>query len=182
MIRAFLALPLPDDVTATLEAAQAGLPAGNPVPRENLHLTLVFLGEQRETVLEDLHLALEQIGGPALELTIRGVGTFGGAVPRVLYAAADPDPALSALRKKLARAVRETGIEPDGRKFAPHVTLVRFPREMPGEDLAAIQSFLGRRMGLAAGPFRVERYCLYRSTLTKNGPAYDVLAEYPLGD
>lgn len=180
MIRAFLALPLPAEVRRTLEAAQAGLPAGRPVAPENLHLTLVFLGEHPEPVLEDLHYVLEGLSVPGFAVTLRGVGVFGGAVPRVLYAAVEPQPALNHLRKKVARAAREAGIALPGDRYTPHVTLARFPREMPGEDLAAVQDFVGRRVGLAAGPFDAERFVLYRSTLGRNGPIYDEISDYRL--
>ena len=181
MIRAFVALPLPDEVRRTLEAAQAGLPAGRPVAPENFHVTLVFLGEHPEPVVEDLHHVLAEVKAPGFSLALAGVGVFGGAVPRLLYAGVEPEPALSHLRKKVARAAREAGMEVPAKKFTPHVTLARFPKEMPGEDLAAVQGFVARRMSLKAGPFPAERFVLYRSTLGRNGPIYEELADYPLG-
>ena len=180
MIRAFLAVPVPAEVRSTLEAAQAGLPAGRPVAPENFHVTLVFLGEHPEPVIEDLHYALDKIGVPEFELRLAGVDVFGGASPRTLYAAVAPAPGLSHLRRKVARAARETGIEVPSSRYTPHVTLARFPREMPPEDIAAVQGFVARRMRLDAGPFPVERFVLYRSRLGRNGPIYEELAEYPL--
>ena len=180
MIRAFVAVPLPGEVRSTLEAAQAGLPAGRAVAPENFHVTLVFLGEHPEPVVEDLHHALEDVKAPGFQLSLSGVGVFGGGIPRLLYAAVEPEPALSHLRRKVARAAREAGMEVPSKKFTPHVTLARFPKEMPGEDLAAIQGFVARRMQLEAGPFDAERFVLYRSTLGRNGPIYEELADYPL--
>lgn len=180
MIRAFVAVPLPDRVRDTLEAAQAGLPAGRPVPPENMHLTLVFLGEHPEPVIEDVHLALEDLRAPGFDLSIAGIGVFGGAVPRIFYADVAPEPALTHLRRKVARAAREGGVTPEGGRYTPHVTLARFPRDITGEDLQAVQAFLGRRTGLAAGPFAVEEFGLYRSHLGRNGPIYEELAHYPL--
>lgn len=180
MIRAFLAVPLPDAARSTLEAAQAGLPVGRPVAPENLHVTLVFLGEQPEPVLEDLDVALGTLAAPDFEFRLDGVGVFGGERPRLVYAAVEAGPELPHLRKKLARAAREAGIEVPGRKYTPHVTLARFPRDMPPEDLGALHGFLARRTGIRAGPFPAGRFVLYRSTLGRNGPAYDELADYPL--
>jgi 2'-5' RNA ligase len=60
-MRAFLALPLPDHATALLERLQQEIPVGRLVPPENLHLTLVFLGERSEAALEELHFALEAL-------------------------------------------------------------------------------------------------------------------------
>ena len=39
-----------------------------------------------------------------------------------------------------------------------------------------------RRMGFTAGPFEVGEFLLIRSTLGRNGPVYDELAAYPLGE
>lgn len=182
MIRSFVALPVPDDVAGTLEAAQAGLRTGLPVPEENFHITLAFLGEQREDVLEDLHGELDAIRVPKLTLAVDGVDTFGGAEPRIAHARIAPDPDLARLRKAVARAARTCGIEGDGKPFKPHVTLVRFPRGgLTPEDAADLDAWLARRVGLTSEPFEVETFGLYRSTLTRNGPAYDLMAEYALG-
>lgn len=181
MIRAFLAVPVPGEVRAALEAAQAGLPAGRPVAPENFHVTLVFLGEHPEPVIEDLHYALEGLDASGFVLSLVGVGLFGGAAPRTLYATVAPEPGLSHLRRKLAQAARETGIDVPSKRFTPHVTLARFPRGVPPEDVAAVHRFLARRMAFRAGPFPAERFVLFRSTLGRNGPVYDALADYPLG-
>jgi len=181
MIRAFVALALPDPLRARLTALQAGLPVGRPVGTEAMHVTLAFLGEQREPVLEDLHLALSVISGPALSLRLDGLGLFGGAKPRNLHAVVAPDPALSALRRRVCTAVRETGIALPRERFVPHVTLARFPAVMAGEDMAALHRFLAPRIGFAAGPVEVSAFTLFESHLRPDGAVYGPLAEYPLG-
>jgi len=181
MIRAFVAIPLPDGVVRGLAATQAGLPAGRPVPAENFHLTVAFLGEHPTTVIEDVHLALQGIRGPAFSLSMSGVGLFGGARPRVLFAGIDPDPALSRLREKVLQAARGAGLRLDRERYSPHVTLARFNSGLKGEAAQEMRDFAARRMGFRAGPFTVEEFVLYRSTLGRNGPVYDELAVYPLG-
>ena len=54
MIRAFVAIRPPEDIVDALEEVQADLAAGRPVAPENLHITLVFLGEHPAPQLEDL--------------------------------------------------------------------------------------------------------------------------------
>jgi 2'-5' RNA ligase len=46
-MRVFVAIDLPDEVRRELETLQNALPVGRPVPAENLHLTLSFLGDQQ---------------------------------------------------------------------------------------------------------------------------------------
>ena len=180
MIRAFVGLELPGILVDRLEAVQAGLPAGRAVAPESMHLTLAFLGEQPAPVLEDLHLALLEVRGPAVSLSVTGIGVFGGARPRNLHAVVAPDPELSALRKRVATAAREAGIAVPAERFVPHVTLARFPQRMPVEDYEALHRFLAKRMALTAGPFEIDAFTLFRSHLRADGAAYESLADYPL--
>ena len=181
MIRAFVGIPLPGEVADALVAAQAGIPSGREVAYGNFHVTLAFLGEQPEPIVEEAHHALAAVRAPSFPLRIEGLGMFGGARPRVLFAEVVPEPGLSHLHRKVLRAVHEAGIEMARQRFHPHVTLARFGNDgLRGDEAAEIQGFVARRVGLVAGPFEVERFILYRSYLGRAGAAYEPLAEYPL--
>jgi 2'-5' RNA ligase len=182
MIRAFVGIALPDEIVRALAVAQAGLPAGRPVPPENFHLTVAFLGEYPKPVLEDVHLALDGLRNPTFELTLSGVGLFGGDRPRVLYAGIETQPLLSRLREKVLQAARGAGLRLDRERYSPHVTLARFNGAgLAPDDAHDVREFAARRMGFRAGPFEVREFVLFRSQLGRNGPAYDELAAYALG-
>jgi RNA 2',3'-cyclic 3'-phosphodiesterase len=179
MIRAFLALPLPEPMIHSLTVAQHRLRLDSPVPPENLHVTLAFLGDQREPVLEELHQLLDTRALPMPVLRLDGLGVFGGAKPRNLHATLAPDPGLSALHGKVASAVRDAGIALERRKFVPHVTLARFgPGAASAHALAASIEALG---ALRSEPHAIDMLVLYWLTLRRDGAVYDPLAEYPLG-
>jgi RNA 2',3'-cyclic 3'-phosphodiesterase len=180
MIRSFVALPLPDPVLDALVAAQAGLPAGRPLPRENMHLTLAFLGEHPMPVVEDVHHALGTIRAPAFDLALAGLGLFGGDRPRVLHAEIAPDPGLKHLRAKVLQAARDAGLEFDRARFHPHVTLARFGTGLTPDEVARLHAFVLRGAAFRAGPFTAERFVLYRSRLGRDGSHYEELADYPL--
>lgn len=180
MIRAFVAIRLPEDVAGDLIAAQAGLPAGRPVEPENLHLTLAFLGEHPEPVVEDVHFALAGFRIPSFDLALEGMGLFGEARPRVLYAGVRPEPTLSRLREKVVRATRGAGVDPERKRYHPHVTLARFNRDLDAVDALRVRDFAGAGAGFRAGPFRVGSFGLWRSFLGRSGAIHEQMAEYAL--
>jgi 2'-5' RNA ligase len=181
MIRAFAAIALPDSIVRPLTAAQAGLPCGRPVAPENFHLTVAFLGEHPEPVIEDVHLALGEIRAPGFALSLSGIGLFGAKRPRALYAQVDPEPALNRLRKKVLQAARGAGLRLPRERYRPHVTLARFNAGLEREEAIEMRDFAARRLGFSAGPFEAGAFLLMRSTLGRNGPVYAELAAYPLG-
>jgi RNA 2',3'-cyclic 3'-phosphodiesterase len=157
---------------------QQGLPV-RPVPPENLHLTLLFLGELPERRLEDIDLAFRQLRAPGFEVALTGVGLFGGAKPRVAYAGVAENPALRHLQAKVETAARGAGFDLAARRFAPHVTLARLPDRMPNRE--RLEAFVAARGGYAAPRFLVEDFRLFRSRLAQGGATYQELALYPLG-
>lgn len=178
MTRAFVALPLPERLRSGLATVLSALPAGRPVDDENMHLTLVFLGDQDDATLEEVHDALSAITAPGFTLRLSGLGAFGGAHPRSLWIGVAPEPGLVALQKRVARAVRGVGVRLAARRFVPHVTLARF-REGFVED-AAFTRFVAAHAGLTMPEFSVSIIGLYASTLTASGPIYEELSTYPL--
>lgn len=180
-MRAFVALELPDSLTGRLARLQDALPAGRPVPVENLHLTLAFLGEQPEAALADLGAGLSAIAAPALELRLTGLGTFGAKRPRVLLAEAAPDPALADLRDAVRRAARYAGIDLARERFRPHVTLARLPPRMSAEEQHRLAVFMASHAVMPGMEARIDSFALIRSTLRPDGAIHDPIARYRLG-
>jgi RNA 2',3'-cyclic 3'-phosphodiesterase len=178
VIRAFAALALPEPVRFDLMLLQQGLPVPRAVPPENLHLTLVFLGEVPERRLEDIDSAFRQVRAPRFELVIAGLGLFGGSKPRAVYAGAAETPPLRHLQSKVETAARGAGFDAPARRFVPHVTLARLPERMT--ERPRLEVAVAQRGGYASPRFPVEDFRLYRSHLAASGAAYEELAAYPL--
>lgn len=177
-MRCFLAIRPPEATIDALLDLQEGLPGANWSPPENVHLTLVFLGEQPRRALEDLHAALLKIDFAPFELTLKGVGAFGGRDARLAYADVSDSAPLRRLQSKLEVAARQAEMEVETRKYTPHVTIARWGRGAVSADRLA--AYIEQRSLFAAPPFRVEAFGLYRSDLGRGGPHYELLAEYPL--
>ncbi|MCU0907596.1 MAG: RNA 2',3'-cyclic phosphodiesterase [Rhodobacteraceae bacterium] len=181
-MRAFVALELPDALKAALSAVQDRLDidkaGGRAVDEDQMHLTLVFLDDQPEHVLADLHGELDRVRWPAVTLSPRGLGTFGGDRVTSVWAGVAPDPVLDGLQAKVAQAARDAGMDIPRRRFVPHVTLARFGAQgAPGPFNAGVAAL----SGWSAPPVAVDRMALMRSHLGKGGSVYEVLADYPLG-
>jgi len=183
-IRAFIGIGISDALRASLSDAQAGLMQGGAqfgwTRPENMHLTLVFLGNIRPEVVADLPGALEEacgIGGPCA-CPVRGIGFFGGRRPRVIWAGVeDTAGRLDSLRRQIAETATQVGIPLETKPYTPHITLGRSRSWRGAAELAAT---VDRRRDLPLGELTIARVTLYKSVLSPGGAVYSVLHEVEL--
>jgi 2'-5' RNA ligase len=149
------------------------------VARDNVHLTLKFLGGVEATRLDAVAGALTDAaaGCRAFDLTVRGLGAFPSPTrPRVLWAGVDEGAVQAATAaRRVDEALAPLDFAPEARAFTAHVTLgrLRVPRASPrlAEALPAGGTF-GRQ--------RVDRLALMRSQLSPRGARYTELLAAPL--
>lgn len=176
MRRLFVALALPDEVADGLLALQGGIPGARWSTREQLHLTLRFIGEVDGRDAAAIDDVLATIRVPRFSLELKGVGEFGGRNPRALWAGVRDDTALTHLQRKVESAVQRVGLQPEERKFSPHVSLAR----LRGSPRERVITFLSSHALYASGPFEVNAFLLYSSTLTPGGSLYRAERAYKL--
>jgi RNA 2',3'-cyclic 3'-phosphodiesterase len=177
MIRLFTAIEPSPRVAATLAGLQNGLPGADWLPAENLHLTLRFIGEVEEPLAEELHESFLKLSAAVFPLQIEGTGYFStGKQPRTLWAGVASTPALEHLQAKLERACQKAGLEPEHRRFKPHVSLAR----VSDCDTAELDRFVGETAGFRAPSMAVEAFSIYESRRGKQHAHYDKLFDYPL--
>jgi 2'-5' RNA ligase len=169
MIRLFVALDLPDDVADRLLDMQTGVPGARWVPRDNMHLTLAFIGEVDEDRAQDIDDMLSAIHTRPFSFSLVGVGSFGRREPTSLWAGVEtPHDALSHLHEKVMTALRRVNVRPVERKFLPHVTLAR----LKGAPFDHVQDFLRTHGDFRSPPVPVGAFHLYSSHLSHNGTIY----------
>ncbi len=185
-MRAFIALPLPEQVRGPLAALQHQLDEAGAdvkwVAPDQLHVTLKFLGEIPPPDAAAVETLLRSVAAqtPSFALSAGAVGAFPSLrAPRVIWVG------LTAGRERaigLAQAIEASGTAVPGwvreeRPFAAHITLgrVRSPR---GRDALAAQ--MAKAVWEAPLPWLVERMTLYQSVLGAGGSQYTPLAEIPL--
>ena len=122
-MRLFIAVNLSDEMKDSLIRMQNALydrgARGNYTPEENLHLTLAFIGEypDAQPVLD----ALSAVAFRPFELSLEGMGRFGD----LWWAGMRDSVPLTAVVRRLRRALAENGIPFDKKRFSPHITLLR---------------------------------------------------------
>jgi 2'-5' RNA ligase len=122
-MRLFIAIQFEDDILDALTDFQDDLRSigvtGNYTRRENLHITLAFIGDygNPDEVLE----AMEQVDFRPIEISLDGVGSFG----ELFWVGLAENPQLAGYVKRLRRVLSEHGIPFDKKRFSPHITLIR---------------------------------------------------------
>jgi 2'-5' RNA ligase len=175
-MRLFVAIALPDDVAQSLAALQVGVPGARWQTREQLHLTLRFIGEVDGRDRAAIDDALATISAPAFSVVLKGVGSFGGRRPHALWAGVAANDALLHLQRKIESALQRIGLETDRRKYTPHVSLAR----LKGTQNGHVVDFLTDHALYASHPFVVNGFILYSSLLTPNGSFYRAEKAYRL--
>jgi RNA 2',3'-cyclic 3'-phosphodiesterase len=177
--RLFVAVPLPEATSDTIEALVArvraqGVPGGGRdvrwVRMDGLHLTLRFLGPTLEARVPAAREAIrEAVVGPAFDVEIEGAGAFPTLErPRALWLdIVEGTTDLERLATSVDAALVREGWPPADRPFRPHLTLAR------SDGIPAGAGFARRLMADAADlhlRFRVDQVGLFES-LTGGGPA-----------
>lgn len=178
--RTFVAIALPEGIRDDLAALQRGLAIGRPVPPENLHLTLAFLGDQTDEALEEAHLALSGLRAAAFDVQLAGVDVLGEQAPRLVFAGVAPNPALAQLERAAVQALRAAGLRFARQRFRPHVTIARLSGAPGWSEIGALRHYLAGHAGFRPPPFRVDGFGLWRSHLSRKGARYEELARYAL--
>jgi len=184
-MRCFVAIELSDAIRRSLSAMQRRHAALDRVIRwtrpEQIHLTLKFLGEVRET---DMPAVCETMAAMAarfapIEFAVRRAGCFPpGGSARIFWAGLDePTGRLGRLRDALEAAYADMGFPRENRAFKPHLTIgrVRDPR-----GSREIRAAVAAEAGFEGGRQTASEIVLFESILAPQGATYVALARASL--
>jgi 2'-5' RNA ligase len=185
-VRAFVAVHLPPDVVQRVVDVQRALGAGGLrvkwVERENVHLTVKFLGD---VSYEDVNGIARVLAGAAAGvepffLEVKGTGSFPrGGSPKVIWAGIEGDvEKLEKIFRHLNDALASFGVPRENRAFSPHVTIGRVK---PGADNSQLLRALEAHGSDRFGEVKVSEVALMMSELTSRGPTYTALSRVRLG-
>jgi RNA 2',3'-cyclic 3'-phosphodiesterase len=184
--RTFIAVELSEDVREQLLALQKSLDAAKAdvkwVEPENLHVTLLFLGEVDDRELPAVCRAVQEAIAelPAFTLSVQGVGCFPNPRrPRVVWAGIGQGlQETVAVHDAIEGPLLDLGCyRREERKYTPHITLGRRRSEGPADTLGRE---LARHQGWSAGESSVEAIHVMASELSSHGPHYTTLSRAKL--
>ena len=184
--RTFIGIDVGEDIRDRLVSLQEELAVIEPevkwVEPENLHLTLLFLGEvdQRETIdiCRAAQKAIQEM--PAFALSVEAVGCFPNIRrPRTLWVGVGKgSDEVCAVHDAIEAPLLEMGnYRRETRGYTPHVTLGRVRSERPNDELAKA---LPKLQTWSAGEVAVTEVCVMSSVLKTDGPTYAVLGRAKL--
>ncbi|KWV96345.1 RNA 2',3'-cyclic phosphodiesterase [Erythrobacter sp. AP23] len=174
--RLFIGIRPPAAIRDALIDLMEGVDGARWQDEDQLHLTLRFIGEVDSHQADELAGRLHAANCPSPELTVRGVGTFAKkGRAHTLWAGIENSPELQRLQRRVERYCVNAGLEPERRKYHPHITLARLNR-----STGPLDPFLLRHQGLRLGPWQVEDYILYEAFLRPEGSFYEPVVRYPL--
>jgi 2'-5' RNA ligase len=188
-VRLFVAIEFPKDVSAKAIERISALaqvlkdPYGalRWVGREQLHVTLKFLGETREDKVSSLKSAIQDAASKhhPFSLELGGVGGFGGQDGyRVIWLGiGEGSEKAGKLTDSIEAACELLGVPRENRRFHPHVTLARCKTGSCRVDMKSLKPELTQT---PVAVFPVDHIALIQSTLTPSGSKYDVLERFPL--
>jgi 2'-5' RNA ligase len=176
--RLFVALDLPAPVKRSLEPLAKGLGDIRWSTPDQQHLTLRFIGDVGNGAVHDVVEALATVPAAPFELTLKGLGHFPPrGEPRVLWVGVEKSAGLASLKRRIDRALRDAGLPPESRKFAPHITIARIRDPLSPTRLG---TYLMRHSLYRSAPFPISSFHLYSSWLRADGAEHQIEASYEL--
>ena len=194
-MRLFIALDIDAAIRERLVLFMDGVCGFAPDARwmrpESLHVTLKFIGEQPDSILDSIKRELETIQADAMPIQFRGYGFFPTAKsPRVFWIGIETGPQLASLAAAVDDKMASLEIPKEDRAFSPHLTLARgggssgSPRwresDGPNPTFHHLQQKLSALASPEFGTMTPREFFLYQSQLSPKGSKYTKLAALAL--
>lgn len=176
MPRLFTGLQIPQLQRTQLSLLQSGLQNVRWIEPSDMHITLRFIGDVSPSLAEEIAESLSSRSWCAPQVVLGELAAFGSKKPKSVHASVRLNQELSGLAAGHERLMQQIGLEPDGRKFTPHVTLARC-RQVAIPKLA---QWLASNGGFVSSPFTPDRFVLYSARESTGGGPYVIERSWPL--
>ncbi|MCL1940595.1 MAG: RNA 2',3'-cyclic phosphodiesterase [Synergistaceae bacterium] len=180
LIRAFIAVVPPDEILDSMEKFLSHLrPLADHkwVNRQQLHLTLRFLGEISPEMFDGIKIELDDVRMPPFLISLDNSGAFPNfSRAKVLWISGEPgSEELAQLAAQTEQIAVSCGLTPEKRKFSPHLTIARTRAEGKISE-----NFIRAMKDTPVFSWRCSDFVLMQSQLTPRGPIYTPAKKYQL--
>jgi RNA 2',3'-cyclic 3'-phosphodiesterase len=160
-------------VTSSLVGLGADI---KPVERDNIHITIKFLGNVDKTRLDQVKTVLSNIRFQPFSLEVKGTGAFPNMnrINVIWIGLGQGWTNVERIFEQSEKLLSEIGIMKESRGFSPHVTIARVKSSRRRDDIA---KFLGNLADQNFGVLEVKTVRLKESVLSPSGPRYSTLYE-----
>jgi 2'-5' RNA ligase len=174
-MRLFIAFEIPEDIKQILIGLQDKIKFdGKATKVKQFHLTLKFLGEVEDSKVEQIVSGLSKIKFNRFDVSLSGIGVFPDrSYIRVAWVGLEPKETITELQKQIDATTEKLGFSQDN-KFHPHLTLARIKFIKNKKELLGCLD----NIKVPEASFPVSEFKLIKSTLTPQGPVYEVLSQF----
>jgi len=182
-VRSFISIDLEDQqilsrITSILSSLQSLGGDLKPVERENIHLTLKFLGNVPTPRLSEVKSSLQQLIFPLFTAEIKGAGAFPNLNHmNVIWVGVEEGwSQVEQIYEQVEKLLSVLGFRRENRPFSPHITIARVRSGRKRDEIANFLRHLGDE---SFGTITVDKVRLKQSILSSSGPKYSTLLEVP---
>jgi 2'-5' RNA ligase len=180
-MRLFIAVDMDSAIREKLESLKRILnrKGVKPVEKDNIHITLKFLGEVEEGKIEPIKESLKKIEMKAFRMHVKGIGFFPSASnPRIVWVGVEEgEEEMVKLAEMIENAMKKFGFRRD-KSFVAHATLARMKKITSEEKKRLVREL--ESVNQDFGWMEVKDFRLKQSTLTPSGPIYRDVAMFEL--
>ncbi len=180
-IRTFISIDLEDSqilteigsVTSTLLSLGGDM---KPVERDNIHLTLKFLGNVDPKIIANIKSALGTVKFSPFQMEIKGTGAFPslGRMSVIWVGIGEGWTQVQQVYEQTESILSGLGFKRESRSFSPHITIARVRSGKHRDEIAGL---LRRLEEKSFGTFLADKVRLKQSVLSSPGPQYSTLFE-----
>jgi len=181
-IRTFVALEIPKEALLKIIALRNETVGGSPnfrwEPIEKLHLTLKFLGNTKEELIETYSEGIEEIVADYknIEMSFNKFGVFRKEdVPKILWVGLNDNEDLSKMVNDIESFFAQSGYESGRREFSPHITLLRFRGHEDSQNILSLTCVI-----IPEIKFIANKVTFFQSKLTPSSSVYKSLKSFYL--
>lgn len=172
-MRLFISINPPHSVRMQLDEWLPDIPGIRKTPVDQLHLTLLFLGDVEPERIPGITDSLKQVEFTPFEMIVRGVGAFPNQnKPRIIWAGVEKSSKLMSVYNQVFKTLNSYLSERQNLTFKPHITLARV-RQVPSRT--SLDDFFQKNKTLR---FDVNEFTLKQSELKPTGSQHKVLNRF----